>query len=99
MSYPPELEKKIQHFAAVRTERIGELKMLWARLCRLKNEEVSTARLNDLINKKFETRDGLGSLDFESIEIVKSGLLESIAKAEKSDEKTKTIAQKTASGN
>ncbi len=99
MNFPLEVEKRIQKLAAIRRERIGELQMLWARLCRLKNEEVSSERLHNLINEKFQVGGGLSALEFESIEIVKNGLLESIAKLEKRNEKAKTITEKRAAGN
>ena len=83
MSYSPEIEANIAKNTAIREKGIAELKTLYARLCLLQGKEVSSAVFDDHINSKFETKYGVDSLTFESIQIVKEGLVRSIAKAEK----------------
>ncbi len=83
MTYSPEAEANIKKHTAIRELKINDLKSLYARLCLLQGKKVSSKTFNDQINTKFEVMYGVDSLTRDSIQIVKEGLIESIAKTEK----------------
>lgn len=83
MNYSPEIEANINAHTAIRELKIADLKSLYARLCLLQGKKMSSKVFNDQINAKFEVNSGVDSLTTDSIQIVKEGLIESIARAEK----------------
>ncbi len=87
MSFSPEAEAEINAHTAIRNAKIADLKSLYARLCLLQGKQMSSKVFDDHINTKFEVKYGVDSLTSESIQIVKEGLIESIARAEKAKQK------------